>query len=295
MLVEEVVEASSEKSTLLRSTNGRSSLRQLAGMRILVVEDNLINQQVADELLTAEGAIVSLAANGQLAVEAVASAAPQFDAILMDIQMPVLDGYSATKIIREELELKELPIIAMSANVMASDREACLAAGMNDHVGKPFDISNLVSILIRNDKHRSAENEWIDPRPTADQRLVLEDIPGLDMRLALGRMSGNRALYTRTAQDFIRILDSLIPELKQKHSSGDSQQVIMRLHTLKGNAGTLGASQLAAQAAELEIQYKSNNWIPDFGGRMDELAPVIKTTKAKLLDAIHSLLSPNAP
>jgi len=136
-------------NTGLRKHQGRSSTRQLSGKRILVVEDNLINQQVAEELLTLEGAIVSLAANGQLGVDAVAAAAPQFDVVLMDIQMPVLDGYGATRAIREELKLKDLPIIAMTANAMASDREACLAAGMNEHIGKPFDMAKLVSCLMR--------------------------------------------------------------------------------------------------------------------------------------------------
>ena len=124
-----------------------SSQRKLDGMRILVVEDNLVNQQVAEELLTTEGALVSLAANGQLGVEAVAAAHPQFDVVLMDIQMPVLDGYGATQIIRDELGLTQLPVIAMSANAMASDRAASLAAGMVDHVGKPFDLAQLVTLL----------------------------------------------------------------------------------------------------------------------------------------------------
>ncbi len=123
--------------------------RRLTGMRLLVVEDNLINQQVAEELLTSEGAYVAMAANGQLGVDAVAAANPQFDAVLMDIQMPIMDGYTATRTIREQLGLIDLPIVAMTANAMASDREECLAAGMTEHVGKPFDLPNLVNLLLR--------------------------------------------------------------------------------------------------------------------------------------------------
>ena len=118
-------------------------------MRLLVVEDNLNNQQVTQELLCDEGAQVVLAENGRLAVDAVAAADPPFDAVLMDLQMPVMDGYTATAEIRQKLGLTELPIIAMTANAMASDREACLAAGMNDHIGKPFDLANLVAVLLR--------------------------------------------------------------------------------------------------------------------------------------------------
>jgi CheY-like chemotaxis protein len=123
--------------------------QRLTGMRILVVEDNKINQMVAAGLLRAEGAQVSLADNGQLGLQAVAATQPAFDAVLMDVQMPVMDGYTATRAIRQELGLTDLPIIAMTANAMASDRAACLEAGMDDHVGKPFELDHLVATLLR--------------------------------------------------------------------------------------------------------------------------------------------------
>jgi CheY-like chemotaxis protein len=113
------------------------------------VEDNKINQLVAKGLLTQEGADVTLAPDGQLGVAAVAAAQPAFDAVLMDVQMPVMDGYEATRAIRQELGLTTLPIIAMTANAMASDRAACLEAGMDDHVGKPFELDHLVDTLLR--------------------------------------------------------------------------------------------------------------------------------------------------
>jgi len=124
-----------------------AKIRRLEGLRLLIVEDNLINQQVAQELLSAEGALIEIACNGQLGVAAVAHAVPPFDAVLMDLQMPVMDGYAATRAIRHELGLTDLPVIAMTANAMASDREACLAAGMNDHIGKPFDLPHLIAVL----------------------------------------------------------------------------------------------------------------------------------------------------
>lgn len=125
----------------------RSSKRQLVGMRILVVDDNAFNQQIAEELLGFEGALVSIASDGKQGVHAVASATVQFDAVLMDIQMPVMDGYAATRLIRKELGLTALPIIGFTANAMASDREACLQAGMNEHVSKPFEMAHLVQLL----------------------------------------------------------------------------------------------------------------------------------------------------
>jgi CheY-like chemotaxis protein/two-component sensor histidine kinase len=126
-----------------------TAVRQLEGVRILVVEDNPINQLVAKTLLLREGAVITLAENGQLALDALQASPDGFDAVLMDVQMPVMDGLEATRLIRQELKLTQLPILAMTANAMESDREACLESGMNDHIGKPFKIQNLLAMLIR--------------------------------------------------------------------------------------------------------------------------------------------------
>jgi PAS domain S-box-containing protein len=123
--------------------------KRLTGLRLLVVEDNKINQMVAKGLLTQEGADVTLADNGQLGVAAVVQSDTPFDVVLMDVQMPVMDGYAATRMIRQEMGLTALPVIAMTANAMASDRAACLAAGMNDHIGKPFELDQLVAMILR--------------------------------------------------------------------------------------------------------------------------------------------------
>jgi signal transduction histidine kinase/DNA-binding response OmpR family regulator len=147
MLMNAYLLAAQGAGNVSQLTVGRSSERALEGMRILVVEDNLVNQQVVEELLNAEGAVVSLASNGRQGVEAVAAALPQFDVVLMDIQMPILDGYGATREIRDRLGLRQLPVFAMTANVMPSDRIACLAAGMDEHIGKPFDLDELVALL----------------------------------------------------------------------------------------------------------------------------------------------------
>lgn len=123
--------------------------KRLLGMRILVVEDNKINQMVAKGVLSAEGADITLADDGELGVAAATNTQPPFDAVLMDVQMPVMDGYTATRTLRAQPGFDNLPIIAMTANAMASDRAACLAAGMNDHVGKPFELDHLVATLLR--------------------------------------------------------------------------------------------------------------------------------------------------
>ncbi len=154
MLFDAVMDAKSAAAVAVQGRNPTAPVavvkpKRLLGLRLLVVEDNKINQLVAKGLLGQEGAEVTLADDGRLGVAAVKNANTPFDVVLMDVQMPVMDGYAATRVIREELCLTALPIIAMTANAMASDRAACLAAGMNDHVGKPFDLDHLVAMLIR--------------------------------------------------------------------------------------------------------------------------------------------------
>jgi CheY-like chemotaxis protein len=122
-------------------------LNGLAGARVLLVEDNLINQELATELLTREGIIVSVAGDGRQALELLDR--ERFDAVLMDCQMPVMDGYEATRALRQRQGMQTLPVIAMTANAMVGDREAALDAGMNDHVPKPFKVDDLMSVLRR--------------------------------------------------------------------------------------------------------------------------------------------------
>lgn len=292
MLFDAYVEAQSGHFGVTTMTLGRSSQRRLADMRILVVEDNLINQQVADELLSAEGAIVSLAANGQQGVDAVMVAAPQFDVVLMDVQMPVLDGYGATRLIRQELRLTSLPIIAMTANAMASDREACLTAGMNEHIGKPFDMDKLVTLLIRMTGFSVAHCDEPAAPVTDFSTDALVEISGLDLSTALARMAGMRTLYGRTARDFCALLEGTKDELREllRHQNWDALK--MRLHTLKGNAGTLGATALAAKAAQMEVLCKSASGFEVLADQLDQLGPLIETTRQSLKQA-SALLDPD--
>ena len=288
MLLDAVTDAATVGAGIRKGA--RSSERQLSGMRILVVEDNLINQQVAEELLSAQGAFVSMAANGQLGVEAVAAAAPQFDVVLMDIQMPVLDGYGATRLIREQLGLTALPIVAMTANAMASDREACLAGGMNEHVGKPFDMAQLVALLVRVTGFQMAPAPPVDrAAAVVPARGASNPVPGLDMATALARMSGLKSLYVRTARDFSQILGTVIADLQQLLDAGALPKAVMLLHTLKGNAGTLGAEALAAEAGRLEALCKTPAVVAGGGVALDALAGLTGSTRASLALAMDRL------
>ena len=141
------------------SLTAAAKTQRLKGMRLLVVEDNAINQMVAQKLLSQEGAEVTLADNGELGMRAAITAEPGFDAVLMDVQMPVMDGYEAAKAIGLHMGHKQPPIIAMTANAMASDRQACLDAGMKDHIGKPFILDQLVALLHRHTQHKAQASD----------------------------------------------------------------------------------------------------------------------------------------
>jgi PAS domain S-box-containing protein len=150
-MMQEVVSRAFQGQGNLRSgpRTKTDKVKRLQGMHLLVVEDNLMNQLVAKELLDQEGAVVDIACNGRLGLDALAGAKEAFDAVLMDMQMPVMDGCTATRAIRRDPNYRHLPIIAMTANNTASDRKTCLDAGMNDHVGKPFDINYLVGVILK--------------------------------------------------------------------------------------------------------------------------------------------------
>jgi signal transduction histidine kinase/CheY-like chemotaxis protein len=242
---------------------------RLRGMRLLVVEDNLINQQVARELLISEGADVAIADNGLLGVTAVAQASVPFTAVLMDLQMPVMDGFAATRAIRNELHQKSLPIIAMTANAMASDREECLAAGMDDHVGKPFDLSHLVSVLL---KHAGldavgspAQQNEIPPvdvqssviSPETNNEVPTMNPTVIDSQQALNRIGGMRSLYLGLLREFLSDLKTVVPEYHRMLSASLFHDAARHMHTLKGTAATLGATELSALAFELEKKCKS--------------------------------------
>ena len=230
---------------------------RLTGMRLLVVEDNPINQQVASELLLAEGAFVAMAGNGMLGVAAVTVAQPAFDAVLMDLQMPVMDGYQATEAIRRTFGPTELPIIAMTANAMASDRAACLAAGMNDHVGKPFDLTHLVEVILKHTKRASTGAALAQAPAPADAMADGALLTGsIDVRQAIARLDGNTQLYVQILQSYLQRLAGLPDQLDERIHSGDQVGAAQLMHTFKGLSGTVGATSMAAIAHAAERTFK---------------------------------------
>ncbi|GMW03509.1 MAG: hypothetical protein AMXMBFR84_46430 [Candidatus Hydrogenedentota bacterium] len=244
-----------------------SATAGLDGLRVLLVEDNEINQQVAEELLQGAGVSVTIASNGQEAVTMVQSA--DYDVVLMDIQMPVLDGYAATKSIRSLPAFKTLPIIAMTANAMAGDRERCLAAGMNAHVAKPIDPDELFATL-----HQWAPSGRADtasqraPKP-AQQDIGTEadwpagDLDGIAVSEGIARVGGNRKLYVKLLRQFRDRNASSADEIAEALRAGDRELAARIAHSMKGSAGNIGASAVYKVAAVLESAIKSGTSIND--------------------------------
>jgi PAS domain S-box-containing protein len=295
-------------SALTTTTSTPAPRYRLQGLRLLVVEDNPNNQQVARELLEDEGAWVQIAQHGQEAVEAVAAVVASqtpFDVVLMDLQMPVMDGFTATRKIRDELGQTSLPIIAMTANAMASDRAACLAAGMNEHVGKPFDLNQLVELLLLHAAARPFED-------AASARVVVASPPllrqaersygrgvaqaalaaGVDLDAALNRLGGNRPVYVRMLGRFVADLAVMPAQLQSQVDTGKTREATAFMHTLKGLAGTLGATDLAAAAADAEKRLANPLAVAPLRNVTATMAQTLKRVAPgfhRLLQALRSL------
>jgi len=281
-----------------------SAAERLAGARVLLVEDNEINQQVALEILRGAGLDVVLAVNGREAVERVRREA--FDAVLMDVQMPVMDGYAATDEIRKwedgrrKRGVPPLPIIAMTANAMSGDSVKSIAAGMNAHITKPIDPGLLLETLIlwipsgERRRRASAVNASSAGRPRAgpsDEHVLPEELSGFDLAEGLRRLQGNRALYRRLLLDFVDRHRHESDTLRRALDNGDLGHVRHRVHAIKGVAGNLAAKPLQAAAAGLEGLIKS----VDSEGAADAkaLAPALEAFTAALevaLNAADSLM-----
>ena len=252
-------------------------MRQLAGRRVLLVEDNEVNRELAEEMLRNIGLSVDTAENGRQAVDAVQQNA--YELVLMDCQMPVMDGYAATAMIRDELQLGQLPIVAMTANALASDRERCLAAGMNDHIPKPIDVAVLHATLAHWLKPRDGDSS---PRSAVAIPASPTDTADIDTAAALARMGGNRSMYDRLVIRFRENQADVIERLRSDRQLGDSAAMILRAHTLRGLAGNLGAVALARLAGELEEKLRK-------GTPADDEA--IDTLLAELSTALPTALS----
>ena len=236
------------------------SLATITGAHVLLVDDNEFNQYVARELLESVGFVVDLAENGQIALAKMS--AKTYDVVLMDMQMPVMDGVTATRAIRQLPALSRLPIIAMTANAMQEDKDACLAAGMWDVVTKPIAPDALWAALLRwMSPHQrvalpmptpTASAQEFQAVPEQDTLTAVGDIEGLDTALGLRRANGKPKVYLEMLRLFVRSQKDLETQLQAALNAADYEQAERLAHTCKGVSGSLGASELQAHAGQLE-------------------------------------------
>ncbi|MFK5895197.1 MAG: response regulator [Pseudomonadota bacterium] len=237
-------------------------IQKLRGSRILLVEDNDLNQELAFEILSEEGLLVEVANNGQEALDLLTK--QSFDGILMDLQMPVMDGYTATRKIRAWDRYKDLPIIAMTANVMAGEKEKVILAGMNDHIAKPLNVLDMFSTM----------GKWIKPEfplvmsaqkeikqgqskklASVDELLALKELKGINIDAALERSRGNIKNYRKLLKLFCNGQEDFLSQFLQQRNKKNKQEAARIIHTLKGVAGTIGANDLAENVKILEEMF----------------------------------------
>jgi two-component system sensor histidine kinase/response regulator len=290
----------------------------LRGARILVVEDHIINQQVAVAILQRVGVVAEVAGNGQAAVDlfmaAADSAEPIFDAVLMDIEMPVMDGYEATRRIREWEASRPsspvphppfIPIIAMTAHALTGDREACLAVGMDDYIAKPIDERALYAALVK----------WIKPgqgkitKPCVPAKMVAarwddmpEEIPGIDLKTALARVNADTGLYKKMLLGFLEKFDGAGRLMGQYLHEGQWEAAYQLGHALQGVSGNIGANGIFQSARELckvlktekkeQLQPALDSFLQQFsivrsslkGLRLEEQPPVLSANQIEAVD-----------
>jgi light-regulated signal transduction histidine kinase (bacteriophytochrome)/CheY-like chemotaxis protein len=259
--------------------------RRLAGAQLLLVEDNDINQMVAQQILESAGAKVTIAGDGATAIALVN--ARHFDGVLMDIHMPVMDGYTASRQIRLHFAANELPIIAMTANAMHGDREKSLAAGMNDHITKPVNPNELFSTLAH----------WITPvlpatapaspvsKPACN--LLVPNFPGVETADAVRRLSGDVTCYLKLLERFQRCYRGAVVEIRLALVKGSRPQAERLAHTLKGVAGNLGAMSLHQKMHDLGTAIRK-------GLGQDSLASLLDSADAELA-SLHAAIDQAMP
>ena len=236
----------------------------LAEKRVLVVDDNTINQQVVSEILTAEGGSVDVAENGLKAIEAVKTR--PYDLVLMDLQMPIMGGEAATRIIREDERFQTLPIIAITAYTGSGTKGTCLDAGMTDYVTKPIEKDHLLAVLsqwIEKEekgsaiRHSSAPSEWRQGSDRLDFDQL--NLVGINIKNAMTRLCENGVLYQHLLRDFAKTAHSKMKKIACALERGENQIATKMVHTLKGTAGNLSADGVYNAAAALELTLSQNN------------------------------------
>ncbi len=266
---------------------GARATPRLPGIRVLVAEDNAISREVVQRLLQHEGAVVDVAADGREAVDRVRRNCRGYDVILMDAQMPGLDGWEATTTIRADLGCHDLPILALTAGVQPSDRDRCLAAGMTDFLAKPVDVADMVAAILR---HVAPPPEAAAAGPAAPGAAAgsspLAAIPGLDLRQALRRLGGDEEVLRSMLARLADGTDGLAEMVRADLAAAAPDQAARRMHSLRGGAGNVGAVALAelASRAEAAILDGKASLLPAL---LDQLAAAVAAFRAGVAAALR--------
>ena len=277
-----------------------TAYQTLAGSKILLVDDNDINQDVVQELLSLIGIEVITATNGQQALTLLDQ--HEFDVVLMDVQMPVMDGIEATRRMRSQSRFEHLPVIALTASALSGDRERCLAAGMNDYISKPIAPDILYRILLRWQSRRALEN--IDdsqtnivnddaemnshghkpnkhlPETVTASVTQLYNISGLNVGDALERLLNNETLYVKIIQRFINERSDIVDVIEAEIANNNITQALNHAHSFKSLAGTIGAEELQELALQIELELQQQNDV-------SLLLSNLRKQLTKLIEALH--------
>ncbi|MCE0484517.1 MAG: response regulator [Methylacidiphilales bacterium] len=308
MLVDSLVNVFAATTSETKEFTGNSieETTRFQGLHVLLVEDNEINQQIAVELLEGVGAKVEVAGNGRLAVERLFEEKfpPPYDLVLMDLQMPEMDGYQATARIRGDSRFAKLPIIAMTAHATMEERQRCLDAGMNNHVSKPIDPALLYTTVGRyfkpstDDGVAASESK---PGVAAQEPVSIPSIEGLDIKAGLGRVAGNRKLYLKLLRQFAEQQGPAAAQIKEALTRQDTALAERLAHTVKGVAGSLGLGALQNVAATLEraIAAKTDSsalapLLEDFRAGLDDFITRLRAALPPA-EAVSSSVAPDAP
>jgi PAS domain S-box-containing protein len=267
----------------------------LAGMRILLVEDNEINQQIAVELLEGVGATLTVANHGGEAVERLlhGPVPPPFDVVLMDLQMPVMDGHQATARIRADQRFAALPIVAMTAHATVEERDGCVANGMNGHISKPIDPGILFETLARihrpsSEAQRRVTRSPFPLPPAMSSAGKIPTIEGLDTKDGLARVAGNEALYLKLLRQFVAQQATAVSEISAAFAKGDAGAAERLAHTLRGVSGNLGAKAVQSAAEAVEKLMHENAGTAAIDGALRQVTRELDPLLARLRGALAS-------
>jgi len=289
MIVDTLVNVFAEAGEAAGAATDGEQAGRLRGARILLTEDNEINQQIAVELLEGAGASVKVANNGRVAVEILSNSPqpPPFDVVLMDLQMPEMDGYQATAKLRSDPRFATLTIIAMTAHATIEEKQRCLAAGMNDHISKPIDPDNLYETVGRFYRPLTPSLSPSDGERVVEGRArgADDDLPsvaGLDTKDGLTRVAGNRKLYLKLLRQFVEQQGPSATQINEALARNDAAAAERLAHSVKGVAGNLGARpiQMLAGKVEKAISTKTPS---------AELTPLLQEFGSALGEFVNSL------